>query len=143
MMKRTAVIALSIFAAVIAAAQATPITKTTFAATISWVDPSVCTTAAPCIFPVGRATLAAGISSCPLTASSYSIVGTTAAQASSYQDATISPATSYCYEVQTSQAGAVSDPSVPVLLAVPSVPIAPGTPTASTTVITVTVTNLP
>lgn len=118
------------------------ITQSAFQVNLTWTAPSACTSAVPCTTPISRTTIAAG-ASCPTTGSSYSLLGTSASQATTFSDTTVSAGTTYCYIAQTTQAGATGPPSAPFSVAVPTLPAAPSSPGAVTTVITVTVTTVP
>jgi hypothetical protein len=118
------------------------ITQTSYQVNLSLTAPSVCTAAAPCTYPFSRALVASG-TTCPTTASSYLLIGTTASQTVTYSDTTVAPGTFYCYVAQTTQSGATSGPSAPFGIAVPGNPPTPGTPTGATTTVTVTVTTIP
>lgn len=118
------------------------ISQSSYEVNLTWTAPSVCTTAAPCTFPISRTTITAG-ATCPTTGSSYALVGTSASQATTFSDTTVAAGTSYCYVAQTTQAGATSAPSAPFSIAVPTLPVAPSSPGAVTTITTVTVTTIP
>lgn len=105
--------------------------QTTWEVNVTWTAPSVCSTASPCIFVVSRAAPVAG--TCPVnTGTTYAQVGSSASQASSLTDTTVSPGQSYCYVAQTQQAGGTGLPSAPSnVVPVPTNPPAPGTPAAT------------
>jgi len=103
---------------------------------ITWTAPAACTTAAPCVYAISRSPAVSG--ACSGTAGTfYTLVGTSASQATTYTDTTAAGG-SFCWIAQTQQgtpvltsvASGVSNAGVP--LAVPSVPAAPGAPNAST-----------
>lgn len=104
--------------------------QTAWQVNLSWTAPAACTAAAPCTYPVSRALPAAG--GCPAaTGTAYTLVGTSAAQATSYPDTTVAAGAQYCYVAQTSQGGAVGAPSAAVLVTVPGNPTAPAAVTAT------------
>lgn len=102
---------------------------TTWQVNVTWTAPAACTISSPCTFPVSRAAVASATASCPATTgTTYTLVGTSASQASAFVDTTVAPGAFYCYIAQTQQAGATGDPSLPSNVV--TVPLNPGVPTA-------------
>jgi hypothetical protein len=100
----------------LAHAQATvPPAAATFQVNLSWTGPASCTTAAPCTYTVYRAP----------AGGTYALLGTTAAQTTTYSDLTTTPGSAYTYIVETVYEGVNSAPSNPVAVTVPAVPNAP------------------
>jgi hypothetical protein len=94
------------------------------AVSLSWTAPATCTTALPCTYAISRATTTTG--SCPATTGTlYTLVGTSASQATTLVDTAPPPGTTSCYIAQTQQASLVSTPSNSVLIAIPALPTAP------------------
>lgn len=103
---------------------------------LTWVAPSGCTTAAPCVFAISRTAIASG--SCPASnGTAYALIGTSASNATTYTDSAASAGNINCYIAQTQQGTPVltSAPSNTASVTVPSLPSAPstlgGTATAS------------
>lgn len=95
---------------------------------LTWTAPSACTTAAPCVFAISRATIASG--TCPATTgTAYALIGTSTSNATTYTDATASAGDINCYIAQTQQGTPVltSVPSNTASVTVPALPAAPST----------------
>lgn len=102
---------------------------------LAWTAPAACTASAPCVYAISRA--AATGSTCPATTgSTYALVGTSASQATTFNDSAAPQGTTVCYIAQTQQGTPIltSQPSSAFLIAVPSLPASPsvlgGTSTA-------------
>lgn len=132
--------AFSIFLAVLLAGCAHgQVPPTTWQASITWQLPVAtanltgCTAAQTCVFAVSRAAIATGAACPPTNGSGYTLVTTTAAQATSALDSSVASGQSYCYIVQTQQ---VIPPATQASTSAPSnsasvgIPLNPGVPTA-------------
>lgn len=115
------------------------IPPTTWQASITWqlpvatVNLTGCTAVQTCVFAVSRAAIANGAACPPTNGSGYTLVTTTAAQATSALDSSVTSGQSYCYIVQTQQ---VIPPATQAATSAPSnsasvaIPLSPGVPTA-------------
>lgn len=110
--------------------------QTTYSVALSWTGPAGCTLAAPCTYIPYRL---AGV--CPATLSvttqPWVALPPTAAQVTTASDAAVTYGATYCYFLETQQAGASSGPSATVQVVIPG-GVSP--PTGLTpTVVTVTI----
>lgn len=97
---------------------------------LTWTPPATCTTAAPCVYAISRATTTG---TCPPATGAYALVGTSASQATSYTDSIPPQGATVCYIAQTQQAGLTSVSSNSVTLVIPALPTAPALNTPKTT----------
>ena len=150
---RNWILALILGAAAAASAQAaSPMTQTSFQVALTWSLPAAsgtftgCTSSTPCAFVVWRApaTVSGGTATCPTAASSYMLLTTTASQATTYSDQSVTSGATECYVLQSSQgASGNGAPSAPFQAAIPTAPTSPSNGAATVTTVTVTVTTVP